>query len=215
MIPGLKRGETTMREDPCVVSDGPVVTAAAPTSLPRPMTPQPGVPSPEAVDLLGRREAAPPATLWWVGVHGGAGESTLAALVDDSRAAEHRWPVPGDADQDTARVVLVARSNAHGLHRAQLACTQWASGSVPGVELLGLVIVADAPGRLPRPLRDLAHHVAGGAPAVWHLPWVESWRLGAPVSAETSPVPVRRLLLDLDALLPPGSAEPSDERPLR
>lgn len=210
MIPGLERGETTMRENPCVVSDDPAATGTSLDPLPRPMTPQPGVPSPEAVDVLGHREASPPAPLWWVGAHGGAGESTLAALMDGSRAAEQRWPVPAATD-DAARVVLVARSSAHGLRRAQLACTQWACGSVPGVELLGLVILDDAPGRLPRPLRDLAHHVAGGAPRVWHLPWVESWRLGAPVRGETSPLPVRRLLVDLDALLSPGS----NERPLR
>jgi hypothetical protein len=216
MIPGLRRGETTMRENQRVVSDGPAASSPILASLPRPLTPQLGVLSPEGVDLLGRRPATQPATLWWVGVHGGAGESTLAALVDGSHAADHRWPVPEDPSQDTARVLLVARSSAHGLHRAQLACTQWASGSVPGVELLGLVLVADAPGRLPRPLRDLAALVAGGAPRVWHLPWIESWRLGAPPLAETSPLPVRRLLLDLDALLSPGAAGPStDERSLR
>jgi hypothetical protein len=31
--------------------------------------------------------------VWWLGVHGGAGESTLARLFKGTRAAEHRWPV--------------------------------------------------------------------------------------------------------------------------
>ena len=99
-------------------------------------------------------------------------DASLAALVPGWRAAAHSWPeVPaGDAP---ARVVLVTRSSAAGLRATQNAARQWASGAVPPVELLGLVIVADAPGRLPRPLRELAALVAGGVPRTWHLPWVD------------------------------------------
>jgi hypothetical protein len=97
-------------------------------------------------------------------------------------------------------VVLVARSDVRGLTAAQRAATQWASGSVLGVDLLGLVISADAPGRLPRPLRDLSALVAGGVPRVWHLPWIEPWRTDAPTT-ETLPASARRLLDDVRALL--------------
>jgi hypothetical protein len=42
-------------------------------------------------------------------------------------------------------------------------------------------------------------------PRVWHLPWVESWRLGEDVSLETAPREVRKLVEDLSALLQAGA----------
>ena len=135
------------------------------------------------------------AELWWLGVHGGAGESTLAALVPGWEAADHAWPrQPGDA---VARVVLAARSNMRGLQAAQQAATQWAAGLVPFAQVLGLVVVADAPGRLPRPLRDMTQLVSGGVPHTWTVPWVEAWRLGEPPTAANAPHQVQRMVDDL------------------
>ncbi len=173
-----------------------------------PSAPQPGVPAPEHVDRLPTRTRLQPAGLWCLGAHGGAGETTLAALSPGWAAADHAWPqVPTAAGP--APVVLVARSSAHGLLAAQRATTQWAAGLAPDVDLLGLVVVADAPGRLPRPLRELAHVVGGGVARTWHLPWVEPWRLGEPVDPATAPRPVRRLLDDLTALLHHPPAQPA------
>lgn len=149
--------------------------------------PQPGVPLPDTADRLPRRTEAWPATIWWLGVHGGAGESTLASLALGSRAAGHAWPLPSTPGT-THRVVLVARTNYAGLLAAQRAAIEWASNALgDGVRLAGLVLVADAPGRRPKPLRDLEQVIAGGVPHVWHLPWVDTWRLG-PVSA-SGPLP--------------------------
>jgi len=83
---------------------------------------------------------------------------------------------------------------------------QWAGGLVPSVDVLGLVIVADAPGRLPRPLRDLAQVVSGGVPRTWNVPWVESWRLGEPPALNDAPREVRRLVDELRVILGPGAA---------
>lgn len=139
----------------------PVVTESAVRPPTGPVAPQRGVPSPDRADQLASYDQAQPADLWWLGVHGGAGESSLAALVPEWRAADHGWPrPPGSAP---ARVVLTARSNMRGLRAAQTAATQWASGIVPHVEVLGLVIVSDAPGRLPRPLREFAQLVSEDA----------------------------------------------------
>jgi hypothetical protein len=115
---------------------------------------------------------------WWVGCHGGAGVTTLATAIGQSAAdARGHWPAP--QRPDLARTVLVARTHFHGLSTAQLVGRQWASGSVPeGTEVLGLVLVADAPGKLPRPLRDLAQLVSGGFPRVWEIPWIEELRRG-------------------------------------
>src|SRR5450755_3508753 len=101
--------------------------------------------------------------VWWLGAHGGAGETTLEELFTGSRAADHCWPLT-DADRPPARVVLVARTHAHGLRAAQSAVREWAAGD-PEVLLLGLALIADAPGRLPHELRQLADLVAGGVVA--------------------------------------------------
>ncbi|GAB3306092.1 hypothetical protein GCM10027427_35830 [Pseudoclavibacter terrae] len=97
-------------------------------------------------------------------------------------------------------MVLTARSNMHGLKAAQRAATQWGSGLVPFADLAGLVVIADAPGRLPRPLRDFAGIVAGGVPRTWHLPWQDSWRLGETPDPEAAHRDVRALISDLTAI---------------
>lgn len=137
------------------------------------------------------------AVLWVVGAHGGAGESTLAALDPTWRPAQHAWPLI----DPTPRCVLTARTNLSGLLAAQAALTQWASPATrPPVELVGLVLLADAPGKTPKPLRDLAALVAGGAPATWHVPWVEAWRTD-PVDFATAPSAVTRAVAALRQLL--------------
>lgn len=164
-----------------------------------PVAPQRGVPAPDRVDQLPTYDRDATAALWWVGAHGGAGESTLAALLPGSQAAGHAWPrTPSDVP---ARTVLVARSGARGLRAAQDAMRQWAAGLVPSVEILGLVVMADAPGRLPRSLRDLMQVVSGGVPRTWSVPWVEAWRMGEPPALASSPREVQRLVDELSAIL--------------
>ena len=161
---------------------------------------QGGVLPPAPEDCLPRRDVAGEerAAVWWVGAHGGAGESTLEELFSGSRAAEHAWPIHA-AGQPPAHVVVVARTNAHGLKAAQRAVREWAAGDVP-VLLLGLVLIADAPGRLPHALRQLADLIAGGVPAAWSLPWIEAWRIGDPPGPANAPKAVGRLLGDLQAM---------------
>jgi hypothetical protein len=172
-------------------------TAATRVGLARPGG-QGGVALPAAQERLARRRVPEAAAVWWLGAHGGAGESTLEELFSGSRAADHTWPLTG-ADRPPARVVVVARTHARGLTAAQSAIREWAAGDVE-VLLLGLVLVADAPGRLPHELRRLADLVAGGAPAVWSLPWFETWRVGELPAASNAPKAVGRLLTDLQAM---------------
>ena len=189
---------------PATPEASPLLDALAPiASATGPSRPQLGVPAPEHVDQLPTFSQARGADLWWLGAHGGAGESSLAALVPEWPAASHGWPiVPGVT---ISRVVVVARSNVRGLRAAQHAATQWASGLVPYAQVLGLVIVADTPGRLPRPLREFSRLVSGGFPRTWTVPWVEAWRLGEPPTLPTAPREARRLIDDLSALLRPGA----------
>ena len=169
------------------------VTVTAATG---PLTPQPHVPLPE--DALPVHRAHSSAALWVVGAHGGAGESTLADLDEVWQAAGHAWPeLPTGGP---AACVVVARTNVRGLLAARTALTQWAaSGAGKSAQLLGLVLVADAPGKLPAPIRDLAKVVGGGAPRVWEVPWVEAWRLGDPVT-ERHPQPISKLVSELRSL---------------
>jgi len=127
-----------------------------------------------------------------LGVHGGAGESLIAALLG-WEPAQHSWPVAPTALTDqTTKVVLTCRSDQVGLLAARDASREWAASTVPGVDLVGLVVIADAPGRLPRPLQDLCGVITGGLPHCWHLPWQPALRLGA--RADPNEPAVRRLV---------------------
>lgn len=145
-----------------------------------------------------------PARWWWLGCHGGAGVSTLQHACGDGADALRGWPhVAGAAAQ---HVVLVARSTAAGLQAAQTAARQWAAGGAgqPGPVLLGLVVVADAPGRLPPPLRRLQRLVAGGVPRTWEIPFADAWRLGED-PATTRPRAAGDLARDLNSLTESGT----------
>ncbi|MEE1940986.1 DUF6668 family protein [Streptomyces sp. TRM 70361] len=135
-----------------------------------------GVPPPEHALPVARAGQGGGHAWWWLGAHGGAGVSTLERAVPGGRDAGRAWPT---AEHEQS-VVLVARSGANGLRAAQNAVQQWASGMVTGIDLLGLVVVADAPGRRPKALRDLVRLVSGAVPRLWEIPWVEPWRLGEP-----------------------------------
>ncbi|WP_104131591.1 DUF6668 family protein [Cryobacterium sp. M91] len=166
--------------------------------------PQTGIPLPDRIDRLPRRDAAWPATIWWLGVHGGAGESTLAALTAGTRPCDHAWPIPSTTGT-THRVVLVARTNYAGLIKAQHAATEWAANTLgDGVQLAGLALIADAPGRRPKHLQHLEQVIAGGVPHVWNLPWVNAWRLGPPDATAPLPKEFRALFTDL-SLAPTGA----------
>lgn len=182
--PVMLRGvEPVSETNPWVRSTGeaaPAPVAVAPQAT-GPVTvtaPHAGVPAPAPGERLPQRPTSSTATLWWLGVHGGAGETSLARLAVGTQAAGHAWPMstmPGIP----SRVVLVARTHYAGLMAAQQAAREWASGSLgDAVRLDGLLLVPDQPGRLPKPLRQLAQLVAGGVPRSWTAPWVDAWRFG-------------------------------------
>jgi len=170
-----------------------------------PAAPQHGVSAPAEDQRLPKFAIPAADTLWWVGVHGGAGETTMSVLLPGSRAANHRWPIP--PPPVPTPVVLVARTHGSGLRAAQRAAVEWASGVVQGVAVLGLVLIADAPGRLPRVLDDFADIVGGGVPRVWDIPWIEEWRRGEAPTPENTPDEVFDVLESIYAL---RASNPSD-----
>jgi len=132
--------------------------------------------------------------------HGGAGVSCLLRAGLDAAGghdADRRWPAAGP-------VLLVARTSTHGLERARDLARQHTANSAnpagtggPDVRLVGLVLIADAPGRLPTRIAGLADLVSGGFSRNWQVPWLPQWRLAS--AGEPLPVhpDVARLIRDL------------------
>jgi hypothetical protein len=133
--------------------------------------------------------------LLFVGCHGGAGTTTLARLIKNGHDGGRYWPVPAVGN---VSVVLVARTHADGLRRAQAAGRQWADRRIPeSIRPIGLAAVADTPGKLPKPLRHLLDLISGGLPNLWCLPWVEGLRLGEPARQISFPSAYSDMAADL------------------
>lgn len=155
----------------------------APSGPSVPIPPPPGVaagrPWAPGVDGLTvrrriRRSAVDGAPrLWVVGAHGGAGTSTWARLLDagDAGAA---WPQHVNPTRPLS-IVVCCRSTAAGLRAAQDVGIEWASGALSG-QLIGLIVGADAPGRMPRELRGLREVTSGAFPHSVFVPWQARWR---------------------------------------
>jgi hypothetical protein len=135
----------------------------------------PGCPWPEPPD---RRPATAdkdePCPVFVVGTHGGAGTSTVARLLNalDSGCT---WPEPPYGVR--VNVVLTARTSAAGLMAASRTLAGYCALGYPEfAHLAGFVLVADAPGRLPKELNRRIT-ILGSATMVYRLPWVREWRL--------------------------------------
>lgn len=140
--------------------------------------------------------------VFWLGVHGGAGENTLADLLGGV-SCHHRWPSRSNADPSLppAEVFLVARQNHRGLEAAKLAARDWAAGSHPTITLRGLVVIADAPGKTPKALHNQTRVIAGGVPQTWVLPWIEELRLHGTVDPESLAREPRNVLTRLSEVI--------------
>lgn len=150
---------------------------------PTPATPLAPVPVPPTAAVRSPRARSAAGSLALLAAHGGAGVSSLLrAGLEQLGAfdADRCWPTSGPA-------LVVARSSTGGLEQAQLLARQHAAGDAgPDVQLLGLVLIADAPGRLPVRVRELVDLVSGGFCGCWRLPWLEEWRL----ATASEPLPV-------------------------
>lgn len=155
---------------------------------PAPVTAPPPIGSPPEVD--GRER--PPGVWWaWVQLHGGTGLTTLSQALP---GGADFLATPSDRHWPGLPAVGVCRSHSDGLDAAESWARWTAAHRVP---VLGLIVVADAPGRLPRPLAALLRSLRARYPKLWRAPWVEAWRRGErPTPANTPPV-YRRLLWDL------------------
>lgn len=111
----------------------------------------------------------------WIGAHGGAGASTLTRLLGGTDVG-CRWPDP--AIGEPARVAVVGRTGLDGLRAVSRALNAMREGRHPaGMWLVGVVLIADAPGRLPAPLLGRIRLLRAIAP-VHRVPWIPSFRVG-------------------------------------
>ena len=123
---------------------------------------------------------APPAGrgVWLLGAHGGSGTRCLAAVLGGTRNAGKQWPTPPAGRE---QIVLVCRSSQRGLSAAQDHARHFRDGELrQRLDLLGVIVSADAPGRLPPPLRRLQKLLSGAVPILGEIPWQPAWRLGPP-----------------------------------
>src|SRR5450759_3545876 len=159
--------------------------------------PQPDVfapPPPQRQLLVRQRSAAGEARPAWlfVAAHGGSGAALLARLswqpykaaVEAGAAgrpaagvdlafgvnAGRAWPNP--ALEPTNSVVVVCQTTMRGLAWARDLAAQYLSGCVPaGLRLLGVLTIADQPGRLPPLLAAARGLLAGAYPHCWAVPY--------------------------------------------
>ncbi|MFH9871566.1 hypothetical protein ACH4NT_36515 [Streptomyces lydicus] len=195
---------------------------AAPPQAPRPLQPaqrQLSVATPHM--QLGTLPMAPAqGVIWWaLGVHGGAGVSTLLRTVGGGGDALRRWPDIHGAISGV-HVVLVARADAHGLACAQAALQEWHTGLAPAsTHIAGLVLMADAPTKPPRSVRDRVRVLTGAVEHSWEVPWVEEWREGGrPAKRIKALVSLEDTLRQLPPpqitlALPPGSSPQPQNAP--
>lgn len=144
--------------------------------------PQQGISAPDG-DVRLERFPASSIGPYWLGAHGGAGETTFRELLNGVEC-HHRWPSP-TPEAPSPVVVLLARQTHRGLEAARRAAQGWASGQHPDVVLAGLVIVADTPGKTPRSLAAATRVISGGVPFTWVVPWIEELRLTGAVDWES------------------------------
>lgn len=116
--------------------------------------------------------------VWLLGVHGGAGASSLAHVLAPAADSGRRWP--GVFERESPFVVLVARETIAGLTHAHDLLRQHHSGFAGPSQVLGLITVAARPGRMAPEIRRYRDVVASLAGQVWQVPWYEEWTLVEP-----------------------------------
>lgn len=175
----------------------PVISGLAAPAAVRPPAVHRGSPIHPPID----EERSTPAArgVWLLGVHGGSGARCLSAVLPGARRATGPEAVVDAADA----VVLVCRGSYRGLTAAQDCARGYRDGNgLPRAAVLGVVVSADAPGRVPVPLRRLERRLSGALPVLGHVPWVTQWRLGPPAPGSPRPRWVDTIVAAIGAASP-------------
>lgn len=113
--------------------------------------------------------------VWLVAAHGGAGTTTLSHMLAPFGDAGRRWP----AADDNPWCVVVARENYSGLEAAQQVLLQAATGQAGECSALGVVTVADGPGKRPKKLASNLRVIEEISP-VWRVGWIPDLKVTNP-----------------------------------
>ena len=117
--------------------------------------------------------------VWLLGVHGGAGVSTLCHQLGIAGDARGAWPAGSFLEHESPLVLLVAAETRTGLDAMSRALRQHMAGQGSRAELLGLVTVGQERKR-PKPIEhDIKTLATAGVP-MWHVPFVHEYRLHFP-----------------------------------
>lgn len=184
--PFLPATPTSSEEEEGKDALGPVMSTgpARPTGAPAPADPVLQVP-----DRFVVRAVRPEIMVQVVGLHGGAGTSTVASQLG-SAALDCGVGLAGLADP-TIPVVLVARTHARGLNLVRRVAAQWASGGLDDLRLLGIVFVDDAPALSKLLDRDL-RSAERALPHAWRIRWSDELRHSIELPGEAAGGKVRR-----------------------
>jgi len=183
---------------------GPVDPPVAPAPL------NPAVRVPESWPIAPAPSGPDAAQIQLVGLHGGAGTSTLAAEIGP---AALDCGVGLDALVTTELPVLfVTRSHARGLDLALRLGQQYAARSLDPLMILGVCVVEDAP-TLTKGLARILRSVQKSLPNCWTVAWDEDLRhdpaLPAPATRGRLARDIRRMLRKATALRESTTTEPS------
>lgn len=139
-----------------------------------------------------------------MGLHGGAGASTVARLLED-RATDvgTSWPTAGGwtRPRPVLNVLAVCRTDHFGLTAGMEFARQWARGSLTDSRLLGILIIDDGP-KLFDSQKRAARKLGQMTPHGWHLPWINEWRIDFP-DAGRLPRRIRKTLNTIVSLTEP------------
>lgn len=139
-----------------------------------------------------------------MGLHGGAGATTLTALLGDGASDIGRaWPISNNAWTGKAwpiPVIAVARNDHSGLRAAENFVRSWATEQLTGSRLSALVLI-DAGPRISDARKKSTKRLLRMVPRGTHLPWMDSW-LDAPPDPARLPVRIKRIIKLLNTPTP-------------
>lgn len=148
-----------------------------------------------------QQEVSVMANIMVMGLHGGAGASTVAHLLGDEAAdVGLGWPVAGGwtRPRPVLNVVAVCRTHHAGLAAGTRFAHQWASGELTDSHLLGILLIDDGP-KLFDSQKSAAKRLGQMTPHGWHLPWMNEWRVQSPDSTHL-PRRIRKTISTITAL---------------
>ena len=139
-----------------------------------------------------------------MGLHGGAGATTVAALLGDGATeVGQSWPVSQNAWTGSAwpiPVVAVARTDHTGLAAADRFIRSWANGQLTGSQLSALVLIEAGP-RTSDARKKATKRLLRMVPRGTHIPWMDSW-LDAPPDPARLPGRIKRIIKLLNTPTP-------------